>query len=72
MKEDSIQKITYTQWLLGYLSASDIFTSTELLEGSDPEGWEGYVDKYCAENPQQLVQHAADELGFVLLSKNKK
>ena len=56
-------------WLLGYLSRASFQHQGDILGGTDSQGLFAWVDKYCAENPLDLVVDAADQLEAELAAK---
>jgi hypothetical protein len=47
------------EWVLGFLSASNLSLKSELLNNTTGQGLEAIIDKYCAENPQQNLLAAS-------------
>ena len=50
------------QWLLGYVSAFNLQSSVDYLKGTDAPGLLSWISQYCAQNPLDTIQVAADAL----------
>ena len=75
-KTDSRFDYQYTQWVSGYFSAYNFFSTYPQIERQSAETVLAYLDKHCRDNPLHLVIQGVDamvgELGGWSLQKQKQ
>jgi hypothetical protein len=62
------------QWVAGYLSSANVNDSSpsDILKDQDYDGLMAWVDKYCQENPLDVIGTAAQKLLEELLVRQDK
>jgi hypothetical protein len=60
------------QWLLGYITASNLHTPNhaDLMAGTDPPGVYAWVDRWCRAHPLKTIYNAANELIIELTGRH--
>ena len=54
------------QWVLGFVTAAQMFLRRDLMRGLDNEGLLGWIDNHCRDNPTQTLTGASLSLvGFL-------
>jgi hypothetical protein len=63
-KEDGQEKWNNSVWIAGYLTAINqyVVKQKKIAAGTEPEGWNLWVNNYCAENPLDSLADAANAL----------
>ena len=56
-------------WVLGYISRAASQHSGDMIEGTDIDAIESWLDKYCSENPLNNILTASDSLEAELAAR---
>jgi hypothetical protein len=65
-KTDTWLRYQRLQWLLGYISAYNVYTTSPQVRPIDAYGAAAFVDRYCSNKPLHMLTRAAaliEELG---------
>jgi len=74
-KHTNILTSAYNGWIEGYLTGFNEWNGAEenIADGTDIDGIDAAIDKYCAANPLSSISEAADDvLSQLIERKNKK
>jgi hypothetical protein len=76
-QKENVVAASLEAWVLGYLSATNLWLGVmaknpdaDILKGQDRDGLMAWVDNYCAKNPLEKINTAAQELGKELAGKH--
>ena len=66
-QNDRIIAATELSWVLGYVSATNVWAKRDIPSGTDVQGMAAWIDNYCAKNPLDSLEVAAEAMINALL-----
>lgn len=70
-KSDRVISLVYDSWIFGFLTGLSARDNFNLLGGYDKDAIVGAVDKYCRENPLELVETACRDVALQIIKAKR-